>query len=369
MNISQSQSQSQVFAEKILEKEALSTQGDDPIFDQLNRAFESVENLNDFAKNVLGLDFDESEGFGIQAGDLAGLKTVIMADLASARAENHGSLNSTEGIIAWLRNAFMSFAMHMCARSNAEKLFEQNETTTKAMKDALGSISLVTNPPPEAPLEPPVSTSDVLPEDFEAVERSPEAQPTPLVISPNIVDRLQVIDTPRDGSCMLWSVLAGLPPPTEAQPAEASSEISADVFRRMAITGDQGRISNEKVLLARDTTIPELRQVISMGMIADRKDVAEARAIEGGGFGAKRITPEQMKYIAKHLQRDIAIITKQEGQSVAYLCTREGEVIISQNDNFSSYRDKFEAALQNGPAIFAEDNHARCVKYNAQVGE
>jgi hypothetical protein len=50
------------------------------------------------------------------------------------------------------------------------------------------------------------------------------------------------------------------------------------------------------------------------------------------------------------------------------LCTKKGEVFTSQGENFP--REQFENALRDGPAIFAEDNHARCVKYyNAQVGE
>ncbi|MDR2432430.1 MAG: hypothetical protein LBD34_01630 [Puniceicoccales bacterium] len=354
--------------EKILKKKE-ETEENSQIFRQLDFAFESVENLTDFT----GITLEISDFFNIQGADLAKLRTNVMSDLARARAENHRFLKSTTGILAWLRNAFMSFAMWVCARSDAEKLFEQNEVTTKAMQNALGSISIRSNPPPEEPSEPPAPIGDVLPaEEAQASGEAPESfdivdaqsQTATLEINQNIMDHLEVIDTPRDGSCMLWSVLAGLS--SAELPPETSYETSANIFQRMAITDNQGRISDDKVLLARDITIPELRQVISMGMIAEGKDVSEARKIERGGFGAKRIEPEQMKYIAKYLQRDIAIITKQGGQSIAYLCTKEGGVMTSQGENFE--KERFEAALQNSLAIFAQDDHARCLKYNATVG-
>ncbi|MDR1528434.1 MAG: hypothetical protein LBS22_02505 [Puniceicoccales bacterium] len=348
---------SQEFVNSIVSKEKTEVTS---IFGQLEFAFETPEKLTKFANDTLGLtDFPK-----IQSGDLAKIKTQVMADLAHARAKNHEFLKSPTGVGAWLRNLLMSFAMWVCARSNAEKLFEQNETTTEAMKRTLGSI-LLPNPNPEAPSVPPASTSDA-PEDFTVVGL-PETQPTLLEIAEDIMSHLKVVDTPRDGSCMLWSVLAGLTPPTEAQPAEASSGVPTDVSQQMAITNAQGKISDDKVLLARDVTIPELRQIISMGIIAEQNNDSEAREIEAGGFGAKRIKPEQMKYIAKHLERDIAIITKQGGQSVAYLCTKEGKVVTSQDEGFS--KEKFEAALRNGPAIFAEDEHARCLKYSAQASE
>jgi hypothetical protein len=285
-----------------------------------------------------------------------------MSKLAHARAENHEFLKSTTGIAAWLRNAFMSFAMHVCSWFNSEKLFEQNATTTTSAKEALSHISIATSES-QAPAPASQGGDD---DDFDVVV-SPTAQTT-LEIGQDIISRMEVMDTPRDGSCMLWSVLAGLS--SESSPAEASSGTSANISQQMAITDDQGKISDDKVLLARDVTIPELRQVISMGMIAENsQDVAAAREIEAGGLGAKHIEPGQMKHIAKHLQRDIAIITKQGNQFVAYLYTKEGDCMTSQTATFS--KERFVAALQNGPAIFAQDNHARCLKYNAsaQVGE
>jgi hypothetical protein len=290
-----------------------------------------------------------------------------MSKLAHARAENHEFLKSTTGIAAWLRNAFMSFAMHACSWFNSEKLFEQNATTTASVKDALSHISI-------APPETSESAVQVLEsqrgedDDFNVVDTTIETMT--LGIDQNIISQMEVIDTPRDGSCMLWSVLAGLS--SESLPAEASSGTSANISQQMAITDDQGKISDDKVLLARDVTIPELRQVISMGMIAENcQDVAAAREIEAGGLGAKHIEPCQMKHIAKHLQRDIAIITKQGDQVIAYLCTKDGKVITSQSSEFPQNKESFITALQSGPAINAQDNHARCLKYNAsaQVGK
>jgi hypothetical protein len=293
---------------------------------------------------------------------LAKFKTKVMADLAHARAESQGFLKSTTGITAWLRNTFMSFAMHVCAWFNSEKLFEQNEATTSSMKRTLRNIQISSSEEvSESSLEMAQTSTTNEPsnenDDFEVV--APTSFIATLKIDQEIVEHLKVIDTPRDGSCMLWSVLAGLPPSTEATPT--------DVSHQMAITGDQGKISDDKVLLARDVTIPELRQVISMGMMAEGKDVPQAREIEAGGFGAKHIEPEQMKYIAKHLQTDIAIITKQGNQSIAYLCTKEGTVMTSQNGSESFLQDRFQTALRTGPAIFAQDNHARCLKYNADA--
>ncbi|MDR2776467.1 MAG: hypothetical protein LBB17_00255 [Puniceicoccales bacterium] len=332
------------FVDKIISAERSAAKGDSSIFNQLNSAFESVDSLTDFAKNTLGLN-----GFEIQAENLAELKAKVMADLAHARAENHGFLKSTEGILAWLRNAIMSFVMNRCAQFNAEKLFELNEATTDTMKTALNSISvLITPDPSSAVAEEPQSGG----EEGGGFMVSSQQKTEPLGIDQDILNHLKVLDTPRDGSCMLWSVLTGLPH-TE----------------QIAITNNQGTITDAKVLSARDTTIQELRQVISIEMLAEGKDVAAARKIEGGGFGAERIEPEQMKYIAKHLKKDIVIITSQGNQSIAYLCTKEGEFITSQGENFLSHKDRFQGAIRNGPAIFAQDGHARCLKYNAQAGE
>ncbi|MDR2628638.1 MAG: hypothetical protein LBC30_01430 [Puniceicoccales bacterium] len=373
MNVNSNTEQTQIrtFSQGILKKESDRAESTS-IFAQLESAFNSVESLNTFAREDLGLTLANFDASRLSAEGLAEFKTKIMADLAHARAENHGFLKSTEGIMAWLRNAFMSFAMHVCAQFNHEKLFERNETTTNAMRSALEDM-----------LSPNLSSSSseaniseeggftIVGDDLGERQASTVENES---LSSDIINRLEVMDTPRDGSCMLWSVLTGLSPSSaEAPSANPSSGIPANDPNRMAITDGQGKISDEKVLLARDVTIPELRQVISMGMLAEGKEVSETKEMEGGGFGAKHIEPEQMKYISKHLGIDIAIVTKRENQSTAYLCTKEGELMIFQlgngNENFS--KERFEAALRNGPAIFAQDGHARCLKYdaNAQIAE
>jgi hypothetical protein len=288
--------------------------------------------------------------------------------------------------------------MHISASFHAEKLFEQNDVTTEAARDMLKKFStpqsadiagLDIDPDDlgqDANLGLSATTPESLPEAIEGAQQnadldlsattpeSPEATEGAQQsrINHDIIGQLHVIDTPRDGSCMLWSVLTGL-----SQEDKMSIRDSTDV------------ISDTNVLRARDVTIPKLRQVISLELFQEAvflricslqeatpsQDPAQkakleqiakleqrAKDIESSvGFSSIFLEPKDMKYIAKHIGKDIAIVTIHLNQHAYYLCTKEGDCIQSQSENFP--KERFESALQNGPAIFAKDGHARCLRY------
>jgi hypothetical protein len=77
-------------------------------------------------------------------------------------------------------------------------------------------------------------------------------------------------------------------------------------------------------------------------------------------FGSIDIEPEDMRFIAPVIRKDIAIVVKKDNQSILYLCTKEGECVNSQDDGFD--KERFKTALKNGPAIYAEGGHARCLR-------
>jgi hypothetical protein len=385
--------------------------------------------------------------------DLKALKAIVTGELAKARAKNQGWTDDTKGTMSWLRDIFMSFFMCISATFRSETMFRENSEATEDAKTALGWTPPREQPAGILPLEgetrnesasigerPTGISADA---DLQIVTASESGGTPEIKIAEDIVDNLHVIDTPRDGSCMLWSVIVGLD-------------------SRENFVG-----SNEDRMRARDVAIPEYRQAISLGLrqeavakleeakkaknanwITDfeamKRPEQEANDLEyraqdierSGGmdpttwFGSIDIKPADMRFIAPMIRKDIAIVERKGNQSILHLCTKEGEYMSSQtvapqnvpvpltqgaavpqaqdaallaqgvalpaqdavpqaqgqdaallaqgalpvqnvpaslvregNTPAEVFKNRFEAALREGPAIYAEGGHARCLRY------
>jgi hypothetical protein len=411
----------------------------------------------------------------MNASDLERLKGLVIAELGKVRADTRGFTSDSKSVFSWLRDKFMTFFMSRSASFHSETMFHINNKTTNGFRNLLTQSST-----PGAP-NPDISTSEIdgfvvvgnpslaasatsagEPQATGTPEAStqstagtgePQATETPesagnagtFKIDQGIVENLVVIDTPRDGSCMLWAL---------------------EIAKRK----DFGCNDNERIE-ARDVTIPEYRQMISVGLrmeaanlrnkanasqakflrsqisnfykdgasagpevdylikytsiletrdrrkaaklrkemkemetkypkelaklhrerkawenetpteneafksLSAKADELEARAqdmdLSGSAdsatwFGAAGVEPSDMRFIAPTLGKDIAIITKIKGETIYYLCTKEGKFIDprqpqGEDMKADDFKDRFEAALKAGPAIFAEDGHARAV--------
>lgn len=192
---------------------------------------------------------------------------------------------------AKVRNFFADLAMKIAAFFHGEVQFEENNSTANKAEAAIKGLEFTINND---------NSSSV-----------------------------KVIDTPRDGNCMLWSTLVSK---YGAEKVESSfSEV-------------------------RNIIIPGLREQIANKCQNDRN----TEITKNVGLGAANIKPQEMAAISKFLNTDIAIITQQGGQSVAYLCTREGECKSNQDKEYDQGR--FIKALNTGPAIYATNGHARALK-------
>jgi hypothetical protein len=351
---------------------------------ELEEAFSSIEALNTFARNTLELrtnDFDVSQ---FSETDLQTLKNMVMGELAKARAKKYGWTGDPKSVAAWLRDKFLMFFTGIVAKFFSEKPFQSNDKTTAVVRNALEQFRRnAANPVARA------SLADIDPDDSDfsivTVESSDvvpsqgsESQPQLEGTIPFDASGLSVIDTPRDGNCMLWSLAVGLKGLGNGAQWHPTSSLGADSDLRREV-------------LEKD--IPTWRQAISLGL---RQEAATIRA-KGGNeqkardlefraqdiecssgapavSGAIRIKPTEMRFAAQMLGQDIAIIESVGEGFCYYLCTKEGESLFTQSSfrgsgNFPEGTDKrFLAALQNGPAIFAEGVHARALVYRDPVG-
>jgi hypothetical protein len=202
---------------------------------ELDRAFASVGALNDFARDTLGLRTSAFDASALNGNELKTLKEIVMKFLARTRAENQGWTSNPEGTMSWLRDIFMTFFMRISATFHSETMFCKNSDAADRAKAALGGAYI-------------------------------GAQP--VVIDETILQDLQVIDTPRDGSCMLWSVIVGLD--------SFGLDPEIQVQDNVGSNGDidmQANIMQTRRILERDISIPEYRQAISLGL--RREAIAE----------------------------------------------------------------------------------------------
>ncbi len=155
------------------------------------------------------------------------------------------------------------------------------------------------------------------------------------IISP--VPEFEVIDTPRDGNCMLWSaMIVG--------------------FDNMSMLDNVKKCCGE----VRNVNIPYLRDQIAQDLEGKNATDRARKIRKNVGLGAENIKPNEMGPVAKAFKRDIAIITQNGDQLVGYLCTKEEECTQSQDGSFN--KERFNEALKNGQAIYATGGHARALR-------
>lgn len=256
-----------------------------------------------------GVDVVNNEGFGIVSNfDKFGSnpsEIVAQTDTTSS-PETRSSTQATSiqdlnrnaggsvlkmpstGFGASVRNFFANFCMKVAAFFHGETRFESNKSTSNAAKNALSAVGFQAN-------------------------------------------TVNVIDTPRDGNCMLWSAL---------------------------ISRFGARKIEENFNVMRNEVIPYLReQIASEGNAGSTRAAAIQKNV---GLGAENIKPNEMGSVAKALRCDIAIITQQGEQAICYLCQSDGQCLTNQSLNFP--QDRFISALNEGLAIYATGNHARALQ-------
>jgi hypothetical protein len=365
---------------------------------RLNEAFAGRDKLKDFARGTLGLRENEFSVDQLNDSDFEQLKGAVLGELAKARANKYAWTNKPESVSAWLRDKFMTFFMFLSASFHSETMFHKNAETSSRVRDLLGRgificgfggadpsevagseegfeiIGGATSSSVESSgVESDAPAAEILPERADPREgRAGSVESRTILLGADLVVGLSVIDTPRDGSCMLWAL-------------EASWDKGTSF-------GDD----NNARIKTRDVTIPGYRQAISIGLRTEAenlrteariRDLAAANKLEekanalefraqdvelSGGMnpiawsGSIQIEPSDMRFIAPTIGKDIAIISARGESSTCYLCTKEGKCISVQSlggmnaDDFSA---RLQSALRDGPAIFAEDGHARGLQY------
>ncbi len=232
----------------------------------------------------------------VQKGNMPGVQEESVGKIGEIEFDGKICNTLTDGPLkmshdtfgAKIRNFFADLAMKIAAFFHGEARFEKNDSTSDQVKAAIPGLGFTIN------------NGDI-----------------------------EVIDTPRDGNCMLWSTLV--------------SKYSAKKVKN----------SFSEV---RNIIIPGLRKQIAKKNTDDRKNKIRKNV----DLGAANIKPQEMAAISEFLNTDIAIITQQGCQPVAYLCTREGECKTNQSEEWDLKR--FVEALSKGPAIYATNGHARALK-------
>jgi hypothetical protein len=337
----------------------------------LDNAFESVENLKQFAENELSLTRDEFDTQNMNKPHLQQLKDIVITELNRIKDEKVNLASSPGSLVSRIGNIFMTFFLSMSARFHSETMFHKNTDATERFRKIFSQSTAANTDVPGLHTDGEfevieTANSDASPDaieaandtEFEVISPKEEGlQSGVITLNKNIVEALEVIDTPRDGSCMLWSL---------------------EVALRKTNLGER----DDERGIVRDIEIPWYRKIISDGLrkkaeeLNDSELASRANDVECSGgnpvtwFGAIRIKPDDMHFIAPEIQKDRAIITKRDGQTAFYLCTKEGECICDQNsEGHTDFKSKFEQALKSGPAIFAENGHAMALKYNPASGE
>ncbi|MDR2677803.1 MAG: hypothetical protein LBB26_04605 [Puniceicoccales bacterium] len=92
-----------------------------------------IQRLNEqrFATNTLHLTSTEFDINQINDSDLEALKNAVMGELAKTRAEKQGWTRKPEGILAWLKDKFMTFFMGATPCFQSETTFHEHTEATK----------------------------------------------------------------------------------------------------------------------------------------------------------------------------------------------------------------------------------------------